>query len=72
MEYESNLLSPPTVSAEKFVKTFKRKICKYKDESERFKVKERVYDKQYSNIYFVRLTEMGRRVVEAAEKKWGE
>ena len=65
------LLSVPGASDEELTKTLTRSSCTYEDRSERFKVKDRVYARQYAQIYFSRLMKMTPLLKEAARKKWG-
>ena len=65
------LLSVPAASDEEFTKTLTRSSCSYVDQSERFKVKDKVYAHQYAQIYFSRLMKMTPLLKEAARKKWG-
>ena len=65
------LLSVPNKSAEEFTKTLSRSSSSYEDRSERFKVKDRVYTRQYAQLYFSRLMKMTPLLKEAARKKWG-
>ena len=71
METDS-LLSAPAAGSEDFVKTFKRKSCKYENKCERFKVAKREYSKQYSHLYYTRLGLMKKMLKKRAEKMWGE
>ena len=66
------LLSSPQQDAEVFSKELKRSSYSYEDHSERFKVKERRYKQQYSQLYYVRLGKMKKLVEAKALKKWGE
>ena len=66
------LLSHPNASSEEFGKLVKRKGCKYENRSERFVVAEREYTRQYSHLYFTRLTRLKTRLTAAARKLWGE
>lgn len=70
-EEGEELLSSPQQDAEVFSKSLKRESYTYEDHSERFKVKERRYKQQYSQLYYIRLEKMKRLVETRALKKWG-
>ena len=48
-----------------------RATCSYKNESERFVLKERNYSRQYAQIYFIRIMAMKKKLAVAARRKWG-
>ena len=66
------LLSAPTANSEEYKKLFERKSCKYENRSEKFMKIQREYTRQYSHIYYTRLTKMKDRVKAAAKRKWGK
>ncbi|XP_074647132.1 DNA polymerase delta subunit 2-like [Tubulanus polymorphus] len=49
-----------------------RCTAEYKDLSERFKLKQRNYERQYAHVYSQRLITLKPRVVQAAKNRWGE
>ena len=75
MEKE-NLLSSldPSTNPEEFRKLFTRKVCDYEDKCDPFRIAgvANEYGRQYSHIYFARLSEMSEVVVQKAKKKWGK
>eukprot|EP00123_Amoebidium_parasiticum_P000612 comp11460_c0_seq1/m.5893 comp11460_c0_seq1/g.5893 ORF comp11460_c0_seq1/g.5893 comp11460_c0_seq1/m.5893 type:complete len:485 (-) comp11460_c0_seq1:167-1621(-) len=48
----------------------KRSKCEYKNTSEKFRLKERGFKQQFSNVYFNRLTALQKEVMKAAHQKW--
>ena len=48
-----------------------RKFCKFVDKSERFRLKDRNFVRQYAHLYSERLMTMRPKLTEAAKKKWG-
>lgn len=67
------LLSCPQPADETFTKDLVRATCSYEDLSRSFRVPvERKYGVQYSHIYYYRLQRMRKRLVAAAERKWGQ
>lgn len=72
MEDPDVLLSAPTANSEEHKKLFQRKSCKYENNSKKFMKIQREYTRQYSHIYFTRLTKMKGRVKAAAKRRWGE
>ena len=50
----------------------KRCVCSYKNLSERFTLKERKFNLQYSQLYAVRLMAMKKKLAVAVRKKWGK
>ena len=66
------LLHPPKPNDEIFDKPHKRVHSSYTNLSQRFKVpQERRYHVQYSHIYFLRLSKMKSRLIQAAKRRWG-
>ena len=49
-----------------------RATSSYKDMSERFRLKERKFNRQYAQMYAVRLMAMKKKLAAAARRKWGE
>lgn len=49
-----------------------RCVCSYKNLSDRFILKERKFDLQYSQLYAVRLMAMKKKLAVAVRKKWGK
>ena len=47
-----------------------RQRAVYKSYDERYRVKDRNYERQYSQVYFYRLVKLRPIVIEAAERKW--
>ena len=77
MEVENLLSCPSGLSAtpEEFKKPFTRKIGDYVNSCDPFRDDQddaKVYGRQYSHIYFTRLTKMSKLVEKRARKKWGE
>ena len=50
---------------------FERCVCSYKNLSDRFFLKGRKFDLQYSQLYAVRLMAMKKKLAVAVRKKWG-
>ncbi|XP_032234373.2 DNA polymerase delta subunit 2 [Nematostella vectensis] len=48
-----------------------RATCSYENLSERFRLKERSFGRQYSQFYAVRLMAMRKKLAAAARRKWG-
>ena len=66
------LLQQPTEEDDTFLKPLKRSSCSYEDGCERFRVRERRFQQQYANLYFMRLSRMREMVKSAAFNKWGK
>ena len=66
------LLQQPTEEDDTFLKPLKRSSCSYEDGCERFRVRERRFQQQYANLYFMRLSRMREMVKSAALNKWGK
>ena len=60
-------LSEASESAE----TLSRKSCKFLDKSDRFRLKDRNFLRQYAHLYSERLMTMRPKLTEAAKNKWG-
>jgi hypothetical protein len=69
---EDYLLSCPAAVEDGELDVIERYSCSYQNKSERFLLKEKNFNRQYSHIYAVRLMEMRDRLKKAAERKWGE
>ena len=65
------LLSKPNAGDEEFATPFTRSSCSYENLSDKFRVDQRNYKRQYAHIYYARLMRMTPLVQEAAKKKWG-
>ena len=50
----------------------KRSSIELQDNSGRFVVKDRNFNRQYAHLYAVRLLEMRKKLTAAASKKWGK
>lgn len=76
MEVENLLSAPdPAASPEEFRKLFMRKDRNYKDNCDAFREdnsRSKRYERQYSHIYFIRLSQMSTLVQKKAKEKWGE
>lgn len=48
-----------------------RNPSKYEDLSGRFRLLVRTYDKQFANIYTVRIIEARKKIEKIASRKWG-
>ena len=66
------LLSEPSKQDESFSKSLKRHSCSYESHCDRFKVENRVFNQQYSHVYFMRLAKMRERIKKMAKQKWGK
>ncbi len=66
------LLQVPSEGEDTFSKPLKRSTCSYEDGCERFRVRERRFQQQYANRYFMRLSRMREMVKAAAFNKWGK
>lgn len=49
-----------------------RASCSYSNASDRFRLKERTFSRQYAQIYAVRLMAMRKKLAAAARKEWGK
>ena len=49
-----------------------RCVCSYKNHSERFILKGRKFDLQYSQLYAARIMAMKKKLAVAVRKKWGK
>lgn len=67
-------LQVPTPGDEEFTNTLTRApVTNYCNESDRFKIPpEKRYGIQYSHMYYTRLNLMKPRLLNAAQKKWGQ
>ena len=63
------LLSEPSDGEAAF---FTRDTVKYEDHSERFKLKDRQFQRQYAHIYAERLLSFRPKLIQTAENKWGK
>lgn len=52
--------------------TFRRETCIYKNNSDRFRIKERTFGQQFSHIYAARLQCMRPKLEKVAREKWGK
>lgn len=66
------LLQKPSEEADTFSKPLKRSSCSYEDGCERFRVRERRFQQQYANLYYMRLSRMKGMVEATALNKWGK
>ena len=66
------LLQKPAEGEDTFSKPLKRSSCAYEDRCERFRVRERRFQQQYANLYFMRLSRMREMVKATALDKWGK
>ena len=66
------LLQKPAEGEDTFSKPLKRSSCSYEDGCERFRVRERRFQQQYANLYFMRLSRMRQMVKATALDKWGK
>ena len=71
-EEAMRLLQQPTEEDDTFLKSLKRSSCSYEDGCERFRVREKRFQQQYANLYFMRLSRMREMVKSAALNKWGK
>lgn len=72
-EHEAmQLLQKPAEGEDTFSKPLKRSSCSYEDGCERFRVRERRFQQQYANLYFMRLSRMREMVKATALDKWGK
>ncbi|GAB1606272.1 DNA polymerase delta subunit 2-like [Argonauta hians] len=62
------LLSPPTKEQD----VFERQTASYEDKSDRFRLKELQYSRQFAHIYSSRLLEMRPGLEKKAKQKWGQ
>ncbi|XP_002738996.1 DNA polymerase delta subunit 2-like [Saccoglossus kowalevskii] len=63
-----SLLGEPTEDQAEF----QRQSCSYKNLSDRFRVKNRSFSRQYAHLYAERLLSMRPMLTRAAKKKWGD
>ena len=66
------LLQKPSEGEDTFSEPLKRSSCSYEDGCERFRVRERRFQQQYANLYFMRLSRMRGMVEATARNKWGK
>ncbi|XP_063051403.1 DNA polymerase delta subunit 2 [Engraulis encrasicolus] len=66
---DSTLLQPPPGSEHQ---SFQREQLSYKGCSERFRLGERSFSRQYAHIYATRLMQMRDILIRRAKQKWGE
>ena len=52
--------------------SFNRDTADYENHTDRFKLKERNFQRQYAHVYASRLLVMWPKLKEAAKHKWGE
>lgn len=66
-----SLLSTPAHRDSQNPKSILRETATYNSYDDDFRVKERTYTQQYAGLYFSRLNIMRRRVLKAANERWG-
>uniref|UniRef100_H3B0K1 DNA polymerase delta subunit 2 n=1 Tax=Latimeria chalumnae TaxID=7897 RepID=H3B0K1_LATCH len=65
----STLLTPPSAKGPSFDRV---RTCSYSNRSERFRLGERSYARQYAHIYATRLIQMRPMLEQRAKQKWGQ
>lgn len=68
------LLSEPSSGCDGIEESerLERASCSYSNQSERFRLKEREFRRQYAQVYAVRLMTMRKKLAAAARRTWGE